>query len=901
MARIKAYSVTEVTTASTNPAAQVEFPTNVSNDLILLMLAQDGTTVPSLPSGYTDIQNQAGAAQAYRLCYKIGAGDEVCPTLSGASDEWHIGVFVISGVDTADPINVTAERTATDATQPFTWTSSASTDEDNVLVMQFINSDSGLALTCSTMGYTNLVNGDVGTAGFGCAFTFMPTAGAITDATWKGRSNDDTTACLVGFNDDGNGTRPPYADPQTSGVFLRPLGTLTESDTAPGSLTYGAIGMRDFTQMWMDNAGAFTDETTDINDVGTADVTITNTAANAWYFGYDYAFNHMVLQISTAQTGGTIVWEYYNGSTWATLTVAGVLTATGWARLTWTTPSDWTSTSVNSVTKFYVRMRISVVFTTAPILSRGHVGGWLTTYDATAAAADAGVNPYMDAISLTPGATSNFSGSEFQFGAALDMDTGVMLIHHKSQLPRDYAVDVSKNDVIYPVTEIGLSGKNGTISGYGGLLVVLADADSEYEAYAVHSKGALTADFSAYNVAAIGLNNGAKPYSVIGTLNKSAVTRMLLLPQGAFGAMLAHISAMSLISEIVFAGGDSDNPITVNDLRTVANSCVGTTLAFNGVGDFNRIYAPIRFGGNHRIITLINGAIFQFPTAYDGKLYLDWNADDNVAGVTFYGVGSGDYLRFPNCVWKGSQPFRWEFNSSHSASTNMDFTGNTVQGATVTLRSTVSLDGVSFIDCPVFTLNSAALVNCLFDNSKVSTSVIAELADITDSDFVSAGTGHAIEITGTAGDVTLTNVNFSGYAGTNGSTGNEAIYVNIASGTVNISINGGSTPSIRTAGATVNVTNAVTVRVTVLDVNTGLPIENARVFLETDPGGTDIFNNLTNVSGVVENTAYNYTSDTDVIGRVRKASSSPLYKTSPISGTITNNGFDVTVFLIPDE
>lgn len=899
MAYIRDYTVTEVTTASANPQARVEYPTHATNDVILLMMAVDGVTVPSLPTGYTDIQNQAGAAQAYRLCYKVAASaSETCPSLSGATDEWHIGVFAIAGADHADPINFSAERTATDNSQPFTWTSSASTDENDVLIFQFINSDTGLALTCSTMGYTNLVNGDSGTCGFGCAYTFQPSSGSILDATWKGRTNDDTTACAVGINDDGNGTRPAYADPQTSGTFLRPLGTLTESDTAPGSLTFGAIGMKDFSQMWMDNAGAFTDETTDINDVGTADVTITNANGNAWYFGYDYSFNHMVLQISTAQSGGTIVWEYYDGSTWSTLTVSGVLTSTGWARLTWTTPSDWVSTSVNSVSKFYVRMRISATFTTAPILSRGHVGGWLTTYDAVAATADAGINPYMDAISNTPGSTSNFSGSELQFGSALDLDTGILLLHHAGQVARDYAVDVSKNDVTYPVTTIGASGKSGAISGYGGNLIVLADADSEYEAYSIHSKGSLTADNMAYNVAAIGLNNGAKPYGTIGTLNKSAVTRLLTLPQGAFGAMLTRLSGMSLISEIVFAGGDSTNPIDVSDLRFVANNAIGTTLAFNGVGDFNRIYAPLRFGGNHEINTNVDGAIFQFPTAYDGKRYLDWNASDNVAGVTFYGTGANDYLRFPNCTWKGSQPFRWEFHSSHSGSANLDFSGNTVQGATVTLRATSDLDGVSFISCPTFTQNGAALTNCAFTNTKLDASSPANAALVSDSTFLkNTGTQHAIEISGTAADFTLTNVDFSGYAGTNGSSGNEAIYVNIASGTMTISISGGSIPSIRTAGATVTVQNAVTVQVTTKNANTLSAIQDVRVLLEADSGGDlpaaeSVTITRSGSTASVSHTAHGMSSGMSVI--IRGANQDEYNGIFAITN-VTTNAYDYTV------
>jgi hypothetical protein len=152
--------------------------------------------------------------------------------------------------------------------------------------------------------------------------------------------------------------------------------------------------------------------------------------------------------------------------------------------------------------------------------------------------------------------------------------------------------------------------------------------------------------------------------------------------------------------------------------------------------------------------------------------------------------------------------------------------------------------------------------------------------------------------------MTLSGVTFSGYASSDGSTGNEAVYVNIATGTMTISItNGGSIPSIRTAGATVTVQNSVTVKVTVKDINTGLAIENARVLLETDPGGTDILSGLTNSSGIIQTTTYAFTTNQAVTGKVRRATIAygDLYKTSPISGTITSAGLDITVFLIPDE
>lgn len=61
------------------------------------------------------------------------------------------------------------------------------------------------------------------------------------------------------------------------------------------------------------------------------------------------------------------------------------------------------------------------------------------------------------------------------------------------------------------------------------------------------------------------------------------------------------------------------------------------------------------------------------------------------------------------------------------------------------------------------------------------------------------------------------------------------------------------------------------------------------------------FNNLTNASGVVTDTR-SLSSDQPVEGRVRKSTSSPLYKSSPISGTVdTVSGLGILVLLIPDE
>jgi len=109
-------------------------------------------------------------------------------------------------------------------------------------------------------------------------------------------------------------------------------------------------------------------------------------------------------------------------------------------------------------------------------------------------------------------------------------------------------------------------------------------------------------------------------------------------------------------------------------------------------------------------------------------------------------------------------------------------------------------------------------------------------------------------------------------------------------------------------GTTSNTTlnNTVTVKVTVKDAATTNVIQDARVYLKAAAGGplsegTVILNALSDVDGVVQNTAFDYTADQPVTGWVRKGTASPLYQTAPISGTIDANGYNTIAFMVADE
>ena len=158
---------------------------------------------------------------------------------------------------------------------------------------------------------------------------------------------------------------------------------------------------------------------------------------------------------------------------------------------------------------------------------------------------------------------------------------------------------------------------------------------------------------------------------------------------------------------------------------------------------------------------------------------------------------------------------------------------------------TVDVDNCVFTRCNQITTGGASFDGCLFDEPTGATGVLASspanAALVSNCTFNSDGTGNGLEITGTAADFTLTGCDFTGYDTADpGTAANKAIYVNIASGTVNLTISGGSGVSadhhVRTAGATVNVlTGAVTVKVTTTD-SAGAAIESARVQLRASDG-----------------------------------------------------------------
>ncbi len=125
-----------------------------------------------------------------------------------------------------------------------------------------------------------------------------------------------------------------------------------------------------------DNA-VFSDQTTSANSSSVDDMTLIIASPVAgqdyYYFGHAEEFSQLKLDISTAGTGGFVIaWEYWNGA-WVALSGVSDGTSsfsnTGENIVSWTSPGDWATTSVDgNGPVFYVRAAyVSGTVTIAPL------------------------------------------------------------------------------------------------------------------------------------------------------------------------------------------------------------------------------------------------------------------------------------------------------------------------------------------------------------------------------------------------------------------------------------------------------------------------------------------------------------------------------------------------------
>lgn len=199
-----------------------------------------------------------------------------------------------------------------------------------------------------------------------------------------------------------------------------------------------------------------------------------------------------------------------------------------------------------------------------------------------------------------------------------------------------------------------------------------------------------------------------------------------------------------------------------------------------------------------------------------------------------------------------------------------------------------TIDGTVFRRCDTVTTGGSTIGTSKFLDSigtpAVSTASPSDAALITSSEFVSAGTGNGLEIGGTATNITLSALDFTGYSTTVDA--NKAIYVNIATGSMTINISGGSgvtaSSHVRTAGATITVAADVTVTFTGMKDNT-----EVRIYKTSDGSVVDGIENAT--AGTTDNRTFAWSApaSTDVYYVLHNWNAiAPFYQTIRVEGYV---------------
>jgi len=205
--------------------------------------------------------------------------------------------------------------------------------------------------------------------------------------------------------------------------------------------------------------------------------------------------------------------------------------------------------------------------------------------------------------------------------------------------------------------------------------------------------------------------------------------------------------------------------------------------------------------------------------------------------------------------------------------------------------------------CGLVTQGGGTFDSCIFDEASGTVAFLVDDLDIVDDCvFNSDGTGYAIELDSSmAGNsYTMSGCSFNGYAVTDGSTGNEAIYNNTG-GTVTISVGSGQIPTVHDeVGSTTIITASVDLYIIVKDTN-GDPIQDVQVGIHKTSDRAEIVNQDTDINGEVD-TSYSGTTPESVEVRCRKASSGATkYKNySSLQTIATTIGLSLSITMIED-
>ncbi|PIR73955.1 MAG: hypothetical protein COU35_05085 [Candidatus Magasanikbacteria bacterium CG10_big_fil_rev_8_21_14_0_10_47_10] len=225
----------------------------------------------------------------------------------------------------------------------------------------------------------------------------------------------------------------------------------------------------DLDYYWIDAFGSgVVDDTTDANSAAAADVDLPGSGggSGSQYWGHStLQFDKLYAYVSSQDFSPlNYTWEYYNGSSWASLTVTndtGAYESTGIHSFSWTVPGDWAKTALSGETpSYYVHA----------ICNDGCSFASVDQYSIHTVSANA-------APSVTPLSVTQSSATEITVTSTVaDTDSDV------TSLTVEYSTDNSTwyNATVDSATQSGGEG-DGAVAGSGSITDIDTDNDGSID------------------------------------------------------------------------------------------------------------------------------------------------------------------------------------------------------------------------------------------------------------------------------------------------------------------------------------------------------------------------------------------------------------------------------------
>lgn len=489
--------------------------------------------------------------------------------------------------------------------------------------------------------------------------------------------------------------------------------------------------------------------------------------------------------------------------------------------------------------------------------------GKTTAFDAAAAVADFGINPYSAALSSTPAITNatTVRGFQVSFNPVIDLSNKFVLGYAIAATPRQGSFD------------------HGSVTQGGTYMVFKSGptVNTDYVSYPVLAKDAKT-NTVGRGIFSVNPNQTATAFGTNGSYNPALTSNVLFVSNNPTAAITLYTSDWAAVEKIVVAGGTFDAPVDSEGVVQAANSFRTPVYALDGSSGIVA-YTPLQIGGADDVNFVIDGGSLQFPKIYSPTTKdINFHAVKNTIGIS-YGGNTNDRIFHTNSVITSESSYYWRFEPQASRACSWDFSGLTLVNANVHLSNVTTFDSMTFSECEFIKTSNCTIINSAFSKTVANSIVVDQATDISGCTFdtttlspntglvsinvttgmpISSSTfngsttsGHAIIITqpGTYSFDSLTFSNYGGTVGTNftANTGSNAAAVfNNSGGNVIINSTGGTQPSVRNgSGARTNVNLSAFVTLTGLQPNSEV---RAYVGTTSDPA------NAIEIAGV-ENSA----------------------------------------------